>query len=203
MHAGEFFYYYSTMGGGKSLELILDEHRSSQRGATTAIIKPKKDKKAGDNVYTRFGQTKRKINLALSEDPQEALRELTELIATCTIKAKPVVIYLDEVQFLSAEHVLVLREIVDESSICIKAYGLLTDFTGSLFESSKKLLEVCDHKSQIIAHCEIENCSKIAVYNARLVDDKVVTEGPTVAIDGIDAEYMALCSMHYTQSVGK
>ena len=189
------------MGGGKTLELILDEYRSSQRGASTAIIKPNKDKKAGSNVFTRFGQTKREIDLSLSEDPKKALEELSELILKVrSRKDGPVVIYLDEVQFLTPEHISILRKLTDESDICVKAYGLLTDFTGKLFESSKKLLEVSDSKSQIVSHCEIKNCSKIAVYNARLIDDKIVTTGPTVAIDGIDAEYMALCSAHYSSS---
>lgn len=203
MQRGEFYYYFSTMGGGKSLELILDDYRSRHRGRTTAIIKPEIDKKAGSNVETRFGQTRRKADLLLSHDTKKSSQELLDLIASCTIKGKPVTIYLDEVQFLTKDHVMMLREVVDDNSVTVKAYGLLTDFTGRLFEASKQFIEVADHKIQIASHCEINTCDRIAVYNARIADGKATTEGPTVAIDGIDAEYKALCSSHFMQSIGQ
>lgn len=197
MKRGEFYYFFSTMGGGKSLELILDEFRTRRRGGATAIVKPARDKKAGRNIETRFGQTRIQVDTLLSHDPKTANIELSNVISKLKPTNKPITLYLDEVQFLTRDHINDLRRLIDQESITVKAYGLLTDFTGTLFEASRAMIEIADLKTQIPSHCEDELCGNIAVYNARIIGGQVATSGPTIAIDGIDAEYKALCSIHY------
>ena len=60
-------------------------------------------------------------------------------------------------------------------------YGLRTDFQGNLFPGSERLLAIAHELTEIKTICE---CGHKAMFNVRLIDGKVQTEGDSVAIDG-------------------
>ena len=70
---------------------------------------------------------------------------------------------------------------VVDLNIPIMCYGLRTDFKGNSFPGSRRLLDIAHQLSEIKTICE---CGKKAMFNVRLIDGKVQTEGDSVAIDG-------------------
>lgn len=82
------------------------------------------------------------------EAPCRYVEELDEIDLTdiaCVI--------VDEANFLTAEQVRRLVNIVDEQDIPVICYGLRTDFQGNLFEGSRELLRWADTIEEIKTIC--------------------------------------------------
>jgi thymidine kinase len=75
-----------------------------------------------------------------------------------------------------------LIHIVNDLNIPVLAYGLRTDFSGSLFPASKLLMEHADKIEEIKTVCHVQGCNRKALYNQRLVNGKPVFEGESVVI---------------------
>jgi thymidine kinase len=118
----------------------------------------------------------------------------------------------DEAQFLTAEQVDQLADLVDESHVDVYAFGLTTDFRARLFPGTQRLLEVADdvQRIQVEVLCW---CGLPGLLNARVVDGVMVHSGETVVVaDTAPAElpggdpvhapavrYQVLCRRHYVR----
>lgn len=107
----------------------------------------------------------------------------------------------DEAQFLTAEHVEQLADLVDESHVDVYAFGLATDFRGRLFPGACRLFELADEITavQVEVLCW---CGRTGRMNARVHGGELVREGDTVLVadtGGGDApvRYQVLCRRHY------
>jgi thymidine kinase len=119
----------------------------------------------------------------------------------------------DEAQFLAAEQVDQLAELVDGSHVDVYAFGLTTDFRARLFPGTQRLLELADdiQRIQVEVLCW---CGLPGLLNARVVDGAMVREGATVVVadtspppppdgpgpDGAaaaDVRYQVLCRRHH------
>ena len=107
------------------------------------------------------------------------------------------VILVDEVQFIKSEYIDKLAYIADEKNIPIICYGLRTDFTGHLFEGSKRLMELANKIEEIPTVCW---CGKKAHFNARIHDGKIVKKGNIIELGGNDS-YVSLCRKHFTEGL--
>ena len=95
-----------------------------------------------------------------------------------------------------------MRALADADIANFEVYGLRTDFQGNFFPGSEELLKTSDHietikPADVEYLCEREECTRVALYNARFMDGALTKTGEQVAIDGIDATYQALCSRHF------
>jgi thymidine kinase len=110
----------------------------------------------------------------------------------------------DEVQFYTREQVNQLARIVDELSLDVFAFGILTDFRSTLFEGSQRLVELADH----VHWLQVETlcwCGARATHNARTEDGEMVTEGDVIIVGDIDERerpiptvgYEVLCRRHF------
>lgn len=107
--------------------------------------------------------------------------------------------YVDEAQFLTAEHVLQLCKIVDLYDVPVMAYGLRTDFRGELFEGSKALLAVADKLVELKGVC---HCGRKATMVARIDENgNAITDGEVVELGGED-KYVSLCRKHWFELIG-
>ena len=118
----------------------------------------------------------------------------------------------DEAQFLTADQVEQLAELVDESHVDVYAFGLTTDFRTRLFTGTQRLLELADdvQRVQVEVLCW---CGLPGLLNARVVDGAMVREGATVVVadtaprrtarrqtGAADAvRYQVLCRRHYVR----
>lgn len=197
----ELNFHYSTMGGGKTAEILIDEYRERNNGWNTLIAKPETDKKAGRYIQSRIagGLEAPALVVPPAENAAKLLRgEIARQLGGRAVLENPWKIYIDEAQFLSTDQVeQIATEVVDANIATVEAYGLLNDFRGALFPGSASLLRWADRKIQIESACGRRGCSHAAVINARFLDGVIVTEGPQNAIDGVEASYAALCRQHY------
>lgn len=111
----------------------------------------------------------------------------------------PHCILIDEAEFLTAQQVVDLANIVDTYNIPIICYGLRTDFQCNLFEGSKTLFEVADKLEEIKTVCQW--CDHKATMNLRMVDGAPIYDGDQIQIG--DQEYISVCRYHYTNPVIK
>ena len=72
----------------------------------------------------------------------------------------------------------------------VMCYGLKTDYTGHLFEGSKRIIEVCDTMREIQSMCS--RCTTKAIINARYIGDRILYNGNVIDIGGED-KYITLC----------
>ena len=104
-------------------------------------------------------------------------------------------VIVDEAQFLTADQVDLLSELVDYFDIPVICYGLRTDFRGMLFEGSRRLLEIADRIEEIPTVCW---CGRRAHFNARFSDGKILRTGAQIFL-GANESYVSLCRKHYKE----
>ncbi|MEE3362785.1 MAG: thymidine kinase [Anaerovoracaceae bacterium] len=184
----QFFYKYSTMNAGKSIELIKVAHNYEERGKRVLAFVPAVDTRDGAGVISSRIGLKRDA-LVVEEDTNILdifIREHTKHEIACVL--------LDECQFLKKHHILELAEIVDSFDVPVMAYGLKNDFRNELFEGSYYCLVYADKIEEIKTICW---CGKKATMVARISEDgRIMHEGDQVVIGGTDM-YVSLCRKHY------
>jgi thymidine kinase len=106
----------------------------------------------------------------------------------------------DEAQFYSPEQVEQLASIVDDLSVDVYAFGIMTDFRTRLFPGSARLVELADRVQvlQVEALCW---CGARAIHNARVVGGEMVVEGDQVVVGdtggNTPVSYEVVCRRHY------
>lgn len=153
---------FGTMSSGKSTALLQHAYNRKERDIKVIICTSALDDRYGvGKVVSRIGiESDARI---IPKDDVSVLRAIQEEIAfDSMIKA----VYIDESQFLSAEQVDMLAEIVDTMDCDVFCYGIRTDFTGKLFAGAEHLFAICDQMNMLPNICA---CGEDATMNARLV----------------------------------
>jgi thymidine kinase len=116
------YFYYSAMNAGKTTTLLQSSHNYAERGMNTLILKPQVDDREGaSKIRSRIGLEADVINFRPETDLYQLVLKQQETPAVhCVL--------VDEAQFLSAEQVEQLTEVVDVLNIPVLTYGLRTDF---------------------------------------------------------------------------
>lgn len=175
------YFKYGAMGSSKTANALITKFNYEERGMRVWLIKPALDDRDGVGVV--------RSRIGLSEEAYVVSRD-TDLYEEFRKEAKYHVIIADECQFLTAEQIDQLRQIVDRCDVPVLCFGLRTDFLTHMFEGSRRLFEVADSITEIKTIC---SCGKKAIVNARIdKDGRVVTEGGQILIGGNDA-YVAMC----------
>lgn len=182
---------YATMNSGKTLDLIRTVHNYEENEFQVLVLKPLIDTKGNNKIISRVG-LERKVDFLISEDDNllELLAEHLENIEC---------IFIDEAQFLKKKQVnelFIIAKIFNKAVIC---YGLRTNFKMEAFEGSERLLELADELEELKTICR---CGEIARYVGRKVNNRFVSDGEEVIIDGTDdVEYIPLCGECYLTNV--
>jgi thymidine kinase len=187
---------FGTMGSGKSTMALQIHHNLASRELFGFLL-TKLDRE-GAQVTSRLGVAAEAIEVTNDLDLyQLALDHWPIHYLVC-----------DEAQFYSADQCDQLARVVDDLSIDVFAFGLITDFRGELFEGTKRLLEVADERvpMQVEARCW---CGARATHNARVVNGSITYTGETVVVGdtgssggaqplfGDIVRYELLCRRHY------
>ena len=64
-------------------------------------------------------------------------------------------------------------------------FGLRTDFSSTLFDGARRLLELADKVAPMAIEPRCAACERPAVINARFVDGRLTTTGDTVVIGDV------------------
>ena len=188
-------YKYGAMNSGKSLELIKIAYNYQEQNIKTLILKPKIDTRKKGFVSSRTG-----LNIEAIEITEDNPKEVEEILKNNEFR----VILVDECNFLTKEVIdTIIDYSYDNNIATVIFFGIKVDFRGNLFEGSKRIIERCDKIEETTSLCW---CGKKARQNARVIDNKVIKDGPTILVDVKEnnVEYLPLCNYHYyTNNTGK
>ena len=186
------YFYYSAMNAGKTTNLLQSRHNYAERGMNTLVIKPRIDSRSGENrVRSRIGLEAEAVDV----DPSVNLLGLVQNAS----EGQPIhCVLVDEAQFLSADQVDQLTEVVDALNIPVLAYGLRTDFLGALFEGSRQLLALSDELREIKTVC---HCGRKATMVVRFDGEgQPMHSGDQIQIGGNET-YVSMCRRHFKESL--
>lgn len=167
------YFFYGAMNSGKTTRILQCAYNYQEQGMNAIIMKPQVDTKGNDYILSRIG-AKRKVDFLI---PSKA--NIYDIIVEQYTNVDLFIV--DEAQFLNEKQVNQLMDVVIDLNIPVMCYGLRTDFKGNGFPGARRLLEIAHEVTEIKTICE---CGKKAMFNVRLIDGKVQTEGESVAIDG-------------------
>ena len=176
------YYYYGTMNSSKTAQILMRAHNYQQANINIILAKPKVDTRT-NTMWSRIG----------IEAPCITTEELFQYEDASLKKNK--IIIIDEAQFLTEKQVNKLVYYADTLNIIVMCYGLKTDYTGKLFEGSKRLIEVANELHKIETTCW---CGEEAEFNALICNDKIKTKSNNNNnIEIGDEQYVPLCRKHY------
>jgi thymidine kinase len=177
------FFRYSSMGAGKSLDLIRCNYNYIENNKKTLCFTSAKDDRYGfGKISSRIGVSIDAISVFENMNIFEEVEKSKEI--SC--------VFVDEVQFFTKEQIYQLSDIVDYLNIPVICYGLRTDFKFDVFEASKYLLGIADQIEELKTLCW---CGKKATTVARIQSNKIVKIGEQIVIG--DTNYKPLCRKHY------
>ena len=186
------YFYYSAMNAGKTTNLLQSRHNYVERGMNTLVIKPRIESRSGENrVRSRIGLEAEAVDV-------DASINLLDLVQNAS-ETQPIdCVLVDEAQFLSADQVDQLTEVVDALNIPVLAYGLRTDFLGALFEGSRQLLALSDELREIKTIC---HCGRKATMVVRFDGEgQPMHSGDQIQIGGNET-YVSMCRRHFKESL--
>ena len=178
------YFFYGAMNSGKTTRILQCAYNYEEQGMQPIIMKPKIDTKGNDYIVSRIG-SKRKVDFLI-----DAKANIYDIIVERYTNVDLLIV--DEAQFLTERQVNQLMDVVIDLKISVMCFGLRTDFQGKSFPGSRRLLDIAHELTEIKTICE---CGHKAMFNVRLIDGKVQTEGDSVAIDGEGkVEYTVACA---------
>lgn len=187
-------YIYSTMGAGKTLNLIQTAFNYEERGMQTLLLTT-----AIDDRYEKGKITSR---LGVSRDAHvfSPDQDLYSDHLVPAAQAGLACVLIDEGQFMSRRNVEDLARAVDTLNLPAMVWGLRTDFVGYPFEGSAALFALADELREMRTLC---HCGKKATMVLRSdAEGNAISEGPQVQIGGNDS-YQPVCRKHWAQSITK
>lgn len=176
--SSKLYFRYSTMGAGKSLQLMAAAHNYIERGMNPLLITFEGDTRSG------VGVIKSRIGIEMKALTFNDKTDLEHGIGYGDIDA----IFVDEAQFLNERQVEELHRVAAYRGIPVLCYGLRTDFLGRLFEGSKALMAHAETLEELKTIC---NCGRKATHVRRFKDGVVQLVGEVIQIG--DIEYKPLC----------
>ncbi len=183
------YFKYGSMGSSKTAQALITKYNYEENGMRVWLVKPSADCRDGAVIL------RSRVGL---EAPAEVIAPETDLRDVFARREKTDVIIVDECQFMTAEQIDQLRDIVDVHNIPVLCFGLRTDFQSKLFDGSRRLFEVADTITEIKAICD---CGAKATTNARIdADGYVVTQGAQLLLGGND-RYIAMCHKCWIRSI--
>ena len=188
------YFRYSTMGAGKSLDLLKTAHNYEERKKKVFLLTSSLD--------NRFGERKiaSRIGISRSASTFTKFTNIKDLVNQLIVEDNtPACVLIDESQFLTKEQVWQLTDIVDYLNIDVITYGLRSDYLGEPFEGSTYLMTLADEIEELKTICEFGDKASM---NMRMLNGKPIFEGEQVQIGG-DESYLPVCRKHFKKLKNK
>lgn len=182
------YFRYGAVGSAKTLNLVAVAHNYRQQGKRVVLIKPAFD--------DRFGERLIKSRSGLAVEADILLGAETRLDPEQFRGASCIIV--DEAQFLSPAIIEQLRELTLTLNVPVICYGLRADFRTSLFEGSKRLLELADAIEEVKSTCAF--CNKKATMNLKHVNGIATIEGASIELGG-EERFLPACFGCYQDAV--
>lgn len=149
---------YGCMAAGKSSTLLIKAYQFRQNGKRVQILRPSVD------TRTESGKVSSRIGIKA-----EALCVSREAFIADVIDADDIdILLVDESNFFTVGQIEQLADLVDTCGLQVMCFGLMSDFEGKLFDSSKRLVELANRLDEQVSMCEVGGCGKKATMHIRL-----------------------------------
>ena len=198
-------FFHGPMDCGKSTLALQVDHNQRRQGRHGLLV-TQGDRSAAPQISSRVGLSRDAVEVDAGTDLRLLVRD------RWAEGSRVDYLIVDEAQFLTAQQVDQLADLVDDSHVDVYAFGLTTDFRARLFPGTQRLLEVADdvQRVQVEVLCW---CGLPGLLNARVVDGVMVRSGETVVVaDTAPAaplgteegsspavRYQVLCRRHYVR----
>lgn len=184
------YFIHAPMNGGKSAHLLMKAHSFLENDTPILCLKPSIDNRENcEKINSRIGLSIECLTIDIDDNIYLIINDYCSNMEGMG-QPIPKWILCDESQFFTEEHINQLAKIVDILDINVMCYGLRNDFTGHLFEGSKRLFELADNIEEIKLSCK---CGKKAIINARIDEyGSIVREGEQILIGGNES-YKSMC----------
>jgi len=178
-------FFYSVMNAGKSTALLQAAHNYESKGWKVFYFTSGLDSRGGIGyINSRVGISKQAIALT---DQGFSLYVTSE---------KPSVIFVDEIQFFTPDHIIELASIVDSYNIPVLCYGLKNNSNGQLFSPAiETLLALADQIKELKTVC---HCGSKATQILRRRNGRPIITTDVVEIG--DSEYESVCRKHWKEA---
>lgn len=200
MLMSKLYYIYAPMNSAKSTTLLTKAHSFEERMIPFLCLKSTIDDRDGqDLIKSRIGLERECISIEPTDNIYDIIKNYNNDAFLHGIdKLKWILV--DECQFLKAEQVDQLSDIVDEFDINVMCFGLRTDFRTRLFEGSMRLMELADNIDEIKTSC---GCGRKSIINARIdANGRITKDGQQIVIGGNEL-YVPLCRKCYKEAISK
>lgn len=184
------YFRYGAVSSAKTLNLLAVAYNYRQQGKRVALIKPAIDERFGASTIRSRAGLESEADLIISS--VEDLKSYDFNGLHCVIA--------DECQFLDADSIDFLRELVYSRGIPVICYGLRTDFRTSLFDGSRRLMELADSIEEVKTTCSF--CDRKAVMNLKHLDGVATVAGPQVDL-GAEEKYFPACYACYKDQLSE
>lgn len=184
------YFIHAPMNGGKSAHLLMKAHSFLENDTPILCIKPSIDNRENcEKINSRIGLSIECLTIDINDNIYLIINDYCSNMEGMG-QPTPKWILCDESQFFTEEHINQLAKIVDILDINVMCYGLRNDFTGHLFEGSKRLFELADNIEEIKLSCK---CGNKAIINARIDEyGSILREGEQILIGGNES-YKSMC----------
>lgn len=184
----QLFFKYGAMNSGKSIEILKVAHNYEEQNKNVLIFTSAIDTRYQSGfVSSRMGLHREAIPIDENTNIFNIVKESSGPISCVLV---------DEVQFVSKQHVLQMTRVVDELNIPVMGFGLKNDFQNNLFEGSKFMLLYADKIEEMKTICWF--CERKAIMALRVDENKKpIREGEQIKIGGNDS-YYPVCRKHHT-----
>lgn len=179
---GVIYFRHGVMGAGKSAMLLKSLYIYDRMGKKYLLLTSKKDNRYNVGYITsRNGNSRKAIAISDEDNILDGLRwhnyELDYII-------------IDEWHLFNPKHVEELVEASLKHNITVICYGLMLNYLGEMFESSKKIVEVSHSIQQIPFYCELCK-NNLATHHLLSMDGEYIFDGNEIFIG--DKEYQSVC----------
>lgn len=182
------YFRYGTVGSAKTLNLLAVAHNYRQQGKEVLLLKPKMDTRYGKKCIKSRTGLEMMADILVEPDTRLDIQSFAGI--SC--------ILVDEAQFFTTSLINQLRFITLEMDIPVICYGLRTDFKSTLFEGSRRLLELSDSIEEVKATCYF--CNKKSILNLKHVNGIATVDGPSIQL-GAEELFYPTCYKCYTKQI--
>ena len=187
---------YWVMNSWKTTNLIETLNFYEEKWFWTYLMKPEVDTKWNNGIVSRMWISRKVDYLIKKEDDL-----FSHIVKKFWYNNLPEIILIDEVQFLTKEHIYQLIRISHLLWVKVVCYWLRTDFKLEPFESSMYLLSLADEIEEIKTICW---CWQKATVNVRYRNWILETDWNQIEIDNKDdIQYNSMCHNCYLELIWK
>lgn len=189
---------FACMGVGKSEDLIREYNSYTRNNMDVLALKSIIDTREGTNDCYISSRNGNKIPAQWVDIEENIFEKVTKELQSNKRDLKAIIF--DECNFFTSKQIDEISDIVDFLNIDCYCYSLLTNFKGSLFEGSKRLVELADHDGvKFLTTRDSEGNTPNMI--GKIKENKIVKQGEEVEIGS--SQYKSLTRKNWKLGIIK